>query len=142
MFIVCLFGTTALRAQIGIGTAAPDSSAILDIKSQTKGLLIPRMSASQRNMIPSPVKGLMVFDNDSTCFYYFDGIIWQPVKGSGCWVNNGASTVLATTGNNVGIGNTSPDPSAILDLTNTRGGLLLPIMDSTQRATISSPALV
>ena len=43
--------------------SAADSSAMLDVKSTTKGLLIPRMSSAERTAIPSPATGLMVFDN-------------------------------------------------------------------------------
>jgi hypothetical protein len=71
---------------VGIGTNAPDTNAILEMKATDKGVLIPRMNSIQRNNM-SPVlgmnqKGLMVFDNDSTKFFYWDGIMWRTV-GSG-----------------------------------------------------------
>jgi len=39
----------------------PDPSAMLDVKSTTKGMLVPRMAATERNAIISPAKGLIVF---------------------------------------------------------------------------------
>ena len=48
-------------AQVGIGTTNPDGSAVLDISSTTKGLLIPRMTKAQLSAIASPVAGLIVY---------------------------------------------------------------------------------
>jgi hypothetical protein len=51
-------------AQIGIGTTSPAATAALDIESTTKGLLIPRLTQTQRNAIQSPATGLMIFCTD------------------------------------------------------------------------------
>ncbi len=48
--------------------------------------------------------------------------------------------ICAQAQNNVGINTTTPDASAVLDITSTTQGILVPRMDSTQRAGISSPA--
>ena len=56
--------TASTYAQVGIGTATPDASSALDITSTTKGLLIPRMTAAQRDVIPLPTQGLMIFCTD------------------------------------------------------------------------------
>ena len=54
----------------------PDSSAILDLQSASKGVLIPRMSTAQRNAISSLAQGLLVFDTDAGGFWYYYGAIW------------------------------------------------------------------
>lgn len=69
-----LFGQTG---NIGFGTVTPDSSAMLDIVSKNKGLLIPRMTSAERIAIPSPAKGLMVFDITDVSFWFFNGTQWQ-----------------------------------------------------------------
>jgi len=62
---------------VGIGTSTPNSSALLDISNTSKGILIPRMSATQRSAIASPATGLLVFQNNGTPgFYYFNGVNW------------------------------------------------------------------
>ncbi|WP_400190417.1 glycine-rich protein [Hymenobacter sp. B81] len=62
---------------VGIGTPAPDASALLDLTSITKGLLTPRMTAHQRAAIQNPAKGLMVFQTDASVgLYFFDGVNW------------------------------------------------------------------
>ena len=58
--------TINVLAQVGINTdsSAPDNSAMLDVKSNSKGFLLPRMTRLQRDVIDSPVNGLMVFCTD------------------------------------------------------------------------------
>lgn len=66
IIILLLFITTrhCLNAQsIGIGTTTPNAGAVLDIQSNTKGMLIPRMSSAQRDAISPAPAGLLVFDN-------------------------------------------------------------------------------
>lgn len=56
----------------------PDSSAMVDIKSTTKGFLIPRMTKEQRDSIRVPALGLFIYQtNDNPGFYYFDGTSWK-----------------------------------------------------------------
>ncbi len=65
-------------SQVGINTTTPDPSSMLDIKSIDKGVLIPRMTQTQRDAIASPATGLLIFQSDNTSgFYYFDGTTWQ-----------------------------------------------------------------
>ena len=69
-------------AQVGINTdgSQPDNSAMLDVKSTDKGILIPRMTIAQRDAIASPANGLMIYQTDGTAgFYYYDGTNWQHV---------------------------------------------------------------
>ncbi len=72
--------TTFSRAQVGIGTVTPDESAQLEIQSTEKGLLIPRMSAAQRDAINEPAEGLIVFVTDSNPgLYFYKSPGWQAV---------------------------------------------------------------
>ena len=60
-----LFPSTFLLAQnvsINATGALPDPKAILDLASTTSGLLIPRMTTTQRNAIATPPIGLQVFN--------------------------------------------------------------------------------
>ena len=62
---------------VGIGTPIPDSSAIMDVKSTTKGLLIPRMNTLQRDAIVNPAVGLQIFNIDDNTISFFDGVKWS-----------------------------------------------------------------
>jgi hypothetical protein len=87
---------------------AAHSSAILDIKSTTKGLLIPRMTTAQRIAIITPAKGLIVFDNDTNSGWFYNGSAWSNLSASGSlgWLLNGNSGTnpstdfIGTTDNN------------------------------------------
>ena len=75
-----LFKMRTLAQNVGINDdgSQPNSSAMLDINSTTKGLLIPRLSQEQRLAIVSPATGLMVFQTDNTVgFYYYAGSGWE-----------------------------------------------------------------
>jgi len=56
-----------------------NTSAMLDIKSATKGLLIPRMTKAEKNAIASPATGLLIYQTgpDSTGFYYYQNLRWN-----------------------------------------------------------------
>jgi len=102
------FGCGAALAQkadnVGIGTSKPDPSAILDLNSNSKGLLLPRMSEAQRNAIKNPAAGLIIFQTDQVVgTYTFDGTAWQPSSArvgsalaSGAWDVNGNTGITAS----------------------------------------------
>jgi len=87
--------TSDLFAQVGIGTTAPDPSAMLDIVAKDKGLLIPRLTTVQRTTaIISPATGLLVYDTDTNSFWYYNGAAWVNLAGVGAvnaWLLTGNS---------------------------------------------------
>lgn len=86
-FLFCT--TIAAKAQnVGINTDAstPDNSAMLDVKSTEKGMLIPRMTAAQRDLIASPATGLLVYQTDGTSGFYFN----QGTPAAKSWILLGA----------------------------------------------------
>ncbi|CAN5531259.1 hypothetical protein BH10BAC2_BH10BAC2_09000 [soil metagenome] len=73
--------TFPASGSVGIGTIAPGTSSLLEIKSTTKGVLIPRMTLAQRNAIASPATGLLIYQTNNTAgFYYYTGSAWTPIK--------------------------------------------------------------
>ena len=79
-FLVALLLTTTTFAQVGINNDSPDASSALDITSTSGGVLIPRMTKTQRDAISSPGTGLMIYQTDNTAdFYYFNGSSWSQV---------------------------------------------------------------
>ena len=72
------------QAQVGIGTSSPVASSILDLTSTTKGMLVPRMTATQKSDISSPATGLLIYQTDGTTgFYYYTGSAWIGLPNSG-----------------------------------------------------------
>jgi hypothetical protein len=67
-----ILATNAIaQVNTGIGTATPDASAQLDVKSTSKGFLAPRMTEAERTAIASPAAGLLVYQTDGNTGYYY-----------------------------------------------------------------------
>ena len=101
LLIIQLFCAVAVIAQqrVGVGTLTPNPSAQLDLSAQDKGVLIPRMTSAQRNMIPNPTNGLLVFDVTTVGFWYFDGVQWvQPFGPTGPQGPAGIAGIAGPTG--------------------------------------------
>jgi len=98
LLFALLLSNTNLHAQnVGINNAAPDPTALLDLFSTDKGLLVPRLSSAQRTGIAGPAHGLLVFDTTLDLFFYSDNGLWVPLLGG----RNGWSL----------LGNSGTDPS-------------------------------
>ena len=83
-----LFLSQQLFAQIGINNdgSAPNATAQLDVKSTTKGFLMPRMTAAERNAILSPAVGLQVYQTDGVTGIYFYSISgWNLLFVNNIW---------------------------------------------------------
>ena len=64
-------------------TTPIDTSAVLEVRSNSKGVLIPRMSLMDRDSIYNPTKGLLVFvvEEEYSFFSYYDGSQWTDLNG-------------------------------------------------------------
>lgn len=58
---------------------APDPSALLDVRSRTKGFLPPRMTTVQKNALPNPAEGLIVYDLTLHKLSLYTGTVWETV---------------------------------------------------------------
>lgn len=79
ILLQALFVTNAMSQSVGIGTTSPNVSAVLDINSSNKGMLVPRMTTTQRNAIASPAKGLLVFDSTRNSYWHYTGTAWKEI---------------------------------------------------------------
>lgn len=140
VFCLILFFTNKSMAQLGINAtnASPNNKAMLDVESNNKGILIPRMNTSARDAIATPPNGLMIYNNQTNKFNYYDGTAWQETILGNQWAINGSN--ISYSGGNVGIGTITPSASALLDVNSTSKGFLPPRMTAAQRTAISSPA--
>ncbi len=80
LFVALLITAPAI-SQVAINTdgSTANPSAMLDIKSDTAGILIPRMTATQRDNIQNPANGLLVYVTDDSTFYYCTNNTWFPI---------------------------------------------------------------
>ncbi len=93
IFIYCLFALHANAQQnVGIGTNNPHIAAALEISSSNKGLLPPRITAAKKIAISNPPKGLMVFDTNTSSYWYYTDGGWKEVQSS--FLNRDSSLVM------------------------------------------------
>ncbi|SHJ30852.1 hypothetical protein SAMN02745146_2842 [Hymenobacter daecheongensis DSM 21074] len=96
---------TTTTGAVGIGTTTPDPSAVLELRSTSRGLLLPRLTAAQRQAIAGPPPGLLVYQTDGT-----QRGVWAFEPGTGGWTyllpgavdhlgNHTATTNLGLNGN-------------------------------------------
>ena len=82
IIMALLIFTCSMNAQVGIGLIDPDQSSILEIESDSAGILIPRMDTGDRNLIAFPANSLMIFNTDTNTYQYNSGISTAPI-----WIN-------------------------------------------------------
>lgn len=86
MLLIAAYGFSQGTA-INDNGALPDSSAILDVSSTSQGLLIPRITAAQKNAIPRPAQSLLIYQIDGAQpGYYFNA----GTKTAAAWVYMGS----------------------------------------------------
>ena len=83
--LIILLWSSGVKAQVGINQPNPDSSAVLDLKSNNKGVLIPRLTSAQIQSIenPDPSEGLLVYCTDLSIFCYYNGTYWMALPAWG-----------------------------------------------------------
>jgi len=74
-------GSARIETSLGLGTT-PVASAMLEMNSTTKGLLVPRMTTTQRNAIAA-ADWLLIFNTTIERYEYFNGFVWLPVGYKG-----------------------------------------------------------
>ena len=104
----------AQNSNVGVGTTTPDASAILDVTSTSKGVLVPRLTTAARLAIASPAQGLLVYDTNLGCFYYYNSTTsaWVSLCQAGPAGPTGAAGVAGATGPSGADGATGPAGAA------------------------------
>ncbi|MEP7106744.1 MAG: hypothetical protein ABI760_02155 [Ferruginibacter sp.] len=114
IFFIFLSSLVSYSQSVSINEdgSVPDQSAMLDIKSTTKGMLIPRMTSAERTGILNPGVGLLVYDNETASFWFYKAAGWTELitgggAGTNYWDTDGNHIYNNNTGN-VGIGTNNP----------------------------------
>ena len=82
---------TDAQGDVVIGGISPDPSAILDLKANDQGLLIPRLTSVERDGVANPAEGLMIYNTDLGTIQ-----TWSDASGNWQW------DAVVTTGTNFG----------------------------------------
>lgn len=110
---ICFFSSiiSAKAQSVGIGTTTPHGSAILDITSDKKGLLFPRLTTFQRTtQIPTPIApGLVVYDTDLKQLFVYNGG-WHNllIDNDKYWFGSSFNNWVYNTTDSIGIGTATP----------------------------------
>jgi hypothetical protein len=86
LLFTVLFAAFVINAQnvaINNDGSSAEASAMLDVKSTTKGFMMPRVTSAQRTSITSPALGLLVFDTETKTIWVYDGSSWKNLYTSG-----------------------------------------------------------
>ncbi len=115
LFIISLLTQKGFAQSVTIDPNA--TTGLLDAKSTNKGILIPKMSTTQKLAIVNPVEGLMVYDTDAKQFSYcLTPSVGMPILINCNWVNFGnvqapstgwildGNDVRNTNAGNIGVG--------------------------------------
>lgn len=83
ILLIAFFTFSALSAQVKVGDNYEniDPSAVFEAESTSQGFLPPRMSEIQRDAIPNPAEGLIVYNMDEKCVNFYDGSAWKSFCG-------------------------------------------------------------
>lgn len=112
LLLACLTATSIINAQnnVGIGVANPDASSVVEMYATDKGVLVPRLSALQRMGITTPANGLMVYDTDSACFFFYSTstLVWRSL----CEISVGPTGPQGLTGATGAVGATGATGSS------------------------------
>ncbi|MFD2587587.1 beta strand repeat-containing protein [Croceitalea marina] len=84
-----IFAMSFLQSQIKIGNNPQniDASSVLELESNSRVLVITRVSAAQMNSI-TPLQGALVYNTDEACVFYFDGVAWLNLCEEGIFNTN------------------------------------------------------
>jgi hypothetical protein len=103
LLVISLLLNSVANAQIGINTTTPNVYAALDISSNNKGVLAPRvdltsltfdLNSDGDNDISNQPEGLLVYNTGSVLskgYYYWSGTKWDNLSVSTDWNLNGTS---------------------------------------------------
>ncbi len=91
--LIALIAIQSHYSQVGINTQTPNNASVLDITSTTKGILIPRLTSSERDTNladndittvppagvanPDLTPGTLIFNTDENRFEFWDGVVWR-----------------------------------------------------------------
>lgn len=76
-FLICY----SAQSQIGMGIPNPDASSVLELTSDQKGFLPPRLTTVQRDSIPNPALGLTIYNTTKKCLEWYLSAGWYNACG-------------------------------------------------------------
>lgn len=108
LLLVCHFTCLIGQGTVGIGVSTPHSSAALDVASNNKGFLVPRMTNTARLAITSPTNGLLVYDSTLHRLYQYQEGVWRYMLTNESWQQSSTRNWTYNSSDSIGLGTTLP----------------------------------
>ncbi|PCI98150.1 MAG: hypothetical protein COB15_06545 [Flavobacteriales bacterium] len=107
LFLTCQIGMMSVveGQNVGINEPNPDNSALLEMTSTERGLLVPRMTEIERDAIASPAEGLIIYNTNDSCLNLYRSNYWYNMCC--CAASTPSTPTLLACG----------DPTTIVDVT-------------------------
>ena len=121
---ICSLSIAMGQVAINEDDSDADARAALDVKSTKKGMLFPSMSSAARDALKSPAAGLLIYNISTSTHNYYDGTNWRAITTETAIPATNPGTLGTDVG--VGIGIDDPDNSAMLQVSSSTKGFLLP----------------
>ncbi|NPA33393.1 MAG: DUF2341 domain-containing protein [Chlorobi bacterium] len=113
----CIIAFGAYSQNVGIGVAVPHPSAKLEVQDTSRGVLIPRLSTTQRDAnITSPATGLIIYNTTCNVLQYWDGTQWVSLIPSTQNLSSGWCSALTQWDYRVPITLTNPTTNTLSDV--------------------------
>ncbi len=108
ILLISITSNKVTAQSMGISSSAitPDASSILEMRTSTKGLLMPRLTTTERDAITSPATGLIIYNTTTSKFNFYNGSSWIGLFSGSSVVNS-----VTGTSNRITIGGTAADPT-------------------------------
>jgi hypothetical protein len=122
-----------------VNTASPSASAQFQVDSTTRGLLGPRMTEAQRDLIGTPAAGLQIYNTDTNQLNIYNGTSWGAV-GGGTFVDDFTGTSITATNDSTQVWRytgASAQVLASVDVTALPDGAIIEIMGTDNDDTIT-----
>ena len=133
LLVFSLGWSAAMAQSVGINSdgTSPNSSAMLDVKSTTKGLLIPRVALTGSTdvaTVTTPATSLLIYNTATTGdvtpgYYYYNGAAWLRLASGTIPVASGGTGATTLTGYIMGTGTTAMTASATIPAANISGNI-------------------
>jgi len=138
---IIVMGSGLANAQVAITSdgSPANNSAMLDVKSSSKGFLPPRMTTAQRDAISNPAEGLIIYNTDAKAVNVFNGVLWKS-PGAGFSCGDQIMDVDSNLNNTVRIGDQCWMAKSLM-VTKYNDGTAIPLVtDNSAWAALTTPA--
>lgn len=100
--VLTTVATMSPEGNMGIGTATPSNSAVLELSATNRGFLPPRLTTAQRDALANRPAGLMIYNTQTNCMEFWNSASWVSTCGVTAPPQGTITTINCTGATNTG----------------------------------------